>query len=262
MNYPRRQQYRRLGRALVVGASGLIAAGGALLAAAHGALSIALVLLLVAIALGVRARHWTRLAGRSRVGARSEEQVQRALAPLVTEGWRLRHSLPWRGRGDIDSVAIAPTGVAFTIETKTTTFDGQHIARARDGPVASGPPPALVPSRRAPGPARGPRQPVRARRCRRADCVPGPASSDVTERRGHAGTPGLPRPVTWAVAMSDELLGALARAWNAIRARHRDVPPVVLAIGSCPRRPGTRRRLGHFAAMRWLPPGSPTARLS
>ena len=54
--------------------------------------------------------------------------------------------------------------------------------------------------------------------------------------------------------MSDELLGVLARAWNAIRARHHDVPPVVLAIGSCPRRPGRRCRLGHFAAMRWLPP--------
>jgi hypothetical protein len=54
--------------------------------------------------------------------------------------------------------------------------------------------------------------------------------------------------------MSDELLGALAHAWNTIRARHHDIPTVVLAIGSCPRRPGTRRRLRHFAAMRWLPP--------
>ena len=34
--------------------------------------------------------------------------MQRALAPLQAEGWRLRHSLPWQGRGDIDSVAIAP----------------------------------------------------------------------------------------------------------------------------------------------------------
>jgi len=30
----------------------------------------------------------------------------------------MRHSLPYRGRGDIDSVAIAPTGIAFAIETK------------------------------------------------------------------------------------------------------------------------------------------------
>ena len=130
MNYPRRQQYRRFGRALATGAGDLLAAGGALLAAAQGTLWIALILLLVTIALGVRARHWSRLAARSRVGARSEEQVQRALAPLAAEGWRLRHSLSWQGRGDIDSVAIAPTGVAFATETKTRTFDGQHVARA------------------------------------------------------------------------------------------------------------------------------------
>ena len=115
MNYPRRQQYRRLGRALATGAGGVLAAGLAVLAAMLGSFSLALVLLVGAVALGVSARHWARLAGRSRLGARSEEQVQRALAPLEAEGWRLRHSLPWQGRGDIDSVAIAPTGVAFAI---------------------------------------------------------------------------------------------------------------------------------------------------
>ena len=86
MNYPRRQQYRRLGRAITTGAGGLLAAGVALLAAAQRAVWIALILLLLAIALGVRARHWTRLAARSRVGARSEEEVQRALAPLASRG--------------------------------------------------------------------------------------------------------------------------------------------------------------------------------
>jgi Nuclease-related domain len=92
----------------------------------------ALILLLVAIALGVRARYWSRLATRSRVGARSEEEVQRALAPPTVKGWRLRHSLPWQGRGDIDSVAIAPTGIAFAIETKTRTFDDRHVARVHE----------------------------------------------------------------------------------------------------------------------------------
>ncbi len=132
MNYPRRQQYRRLGRALATGAGGLLAAGAALLAAAQGALWIALLLLVAAVGLGAYARHWARLAGRSRVGARSEKRVQRALAPLATEGSRLRHSLAWQGRGDIDSVAIAPTRVAFAIETKTRTFDGQHVARVHE----------------------------------------------------------------------------------------------------------------------------------
>lgn len=132
MNYPRRQQYRRLGRALGIGTGGLLAAGGALLAAAHSAGWIALMLLPTAVGLGASARHYARLAARSRVGARSEDQVQRALAPLAAEGWRLRHSLPWQGSGDIDSVAIAPIGIAFAIETKTRRFEAQHVARVQE----------------------------------------------------------------------------------------------------------------------------------
>ena len=58
--------------------------------------------------------------------------MQRALAPLQAEGWRLRHSLPWQGRGDIDSVAIAPTGIAIAIETKTRSYDQRHLARVRE----------------------------------------------------------------------------------------------------------------------------------
>jgi hypothetical protein len=72
------------------------------------------------------------LAGRSRVGARSEDEVQRALEQLEGEGWRLRRSLPWRGRGDIDSVAIAPNGFAFAIETKPRTFDARHVTGVRE----------------------------------------------------------------------------------------------------------------------------------
>ena len=58
--------------------------------------------------------------------------MQRALAPLQTEGGRLRHSLPWEGRGDIDSVAIAPTAIAVAIETKTRTYEEWHLARVRE----------------------------------------------------------------------------------------------------------------------------------
>jgi hypothetical protein len=64
--------------------------------------------------------------------ARSEDAVQRALAPLQAEGWRLRHSLAWQGRGDIDSVAISPTGIAVAIETKTRSYDQRHLARVRE----------------------------------------------------------------------------------------------------------------------------------
>ena len=89
-------------------------------------------LLVVAFGLGLYARHWLALAGRSRVGARSEDEVHRALAPLQADGWRLRHSLTWRGPGDIDSVAISPTGIAVAIETKTRSYDQRHLARVRE----------------------------------------------------------------------------------------------------------------------------------
>ncbi|MGA2014321.1 MAG: nuclease-related domain-containing protein [Solirubrobacteraceae bacterium] len=87
---------------------------------------------LITLALLIDARHRARLAGRSRVGARPEDEVRRALAPLEADGWRLLHSLPYRGRGDIDSVAIAPTGIAFVIEVKTRTFDTRHLAAVRE----------------------------------------------------------------------------------------------------------------------------------
>jgi hypothetical protein len=80
----------------------------------------------------VDARRWLRLVGRSRVGAHSEDEVQRALARLEADGWHLRHSLAWRGRGDIDSIAIAPNGCAFVIETKTRTFDARHVAGVQE----------------------------------------------------------------------------------------------------------------------------------
>jgi hypothetical protein len=88
--------------------------------------------LVLAIGLGLYARHWLTLAKRSHVGACSEDEVRRALSPLQAEGWRLRHSLRWRGGGDIDSLAFAPTGVAFVVETKTRAYDDRHLARVRE----------------------------------------------------------------------------------------------------------------------------------
>ena len=104
----------------------------ALIAASAGALSAAGILLVVALGFGLYARHGLSLAGRSGVGARSEDEVRRALAPLQADGWRLRHSLRWQGRGDIDSLAIAPSGVGFAIETKTRAYDDRHRARVCD----------------------------------------------------------------------------------------------------------------------------------
>ncbi len=131
-NYPRRQQYRRLAHAGAAALGSAIAALLGLMAASSGAAPIAGFLVLAAAGLGLAARRWLSLARRSRIGAQSEDEVQRALAALEAEGWRLRHSLAWQGRGDIDSVAIAPTGVAVAIETKTRSYDVGHLARVRE----------------------------------------------------------------------------------------------------------------------------------
>jgi len=118
VNYARRQQYRRLSHAGRAALGSVVAGLLGLVVAIAGAAVLGELLLLTAVGLGFYARHWLSLAGRSRVGARSEDEVQRALAHLQAEGWRLRHSVPWHGQGDIDSVAIAPTGIAVAIETK------------------------------------------------------------------------------------------------------------------------------------------------
>ena len=131
-SFPRRQQYRHLRRAAAAGTAAIAAAAFDLVAADTGQTALAAVLLLITVGLLIDARHWLRRAGRNRVGARSEDAVRRALTTLTAEGWRLRHSLPYRGRGDIDSIAIAPTGIAFAIETKTRTFDARHLAGVRE----------------------------------------------------------------------------------------------------------------------------------
>ena len=117
-SFPRRQQYRRLRRAALSGAAGVTTGLLAVIAGSTGAIPVASVLVLIMVVLMIDARRWARLAGRSRVGARSEEEVQRALAALEAEGWRLRHSLPWRAVATSTAWRSRPTGVAFAIETK------------------------------------------------------------------------------------------------------------------------------------------------
>ena len=131
-SFPRRQQYRRVRRAAARGLAGLVVCMLAVIAAGAGTWAVAGALLLVVLVLLVDTRRWVRLAARSRIGAESEDEVRRALAALEAEGWRLRHSLPYPGRGDIDSMAIAPTGSAFVIETKTRSFDARHLAAVRE----------------------------------------------------------------------------------------------------------------------------------
>jgi len=131
-SFPRRQQSRRLRRAAGCAVATITLAPGTILAAVAGRLVLALLLAVAAFGCAVRSWWWVRLAGRSRIGARSEDEVQRALAMLEREGWQIRHSLRWAGRGDIDSVAFAPTGIGFVIETKTSRFDPEHVERTAE----------------------------------------------------------------------------------------------------------------------------------
>jgi hypothetical protein len=77
MNYARRQQYGRLSRAASTTMASAAAMMLALAVASVGAVSAAGVLLVLGF--GLYARHWMSLAGRSAVGARSEDEVRHAL---------------------------------------------------------------------------------------------------------------------------------------------------------------------------------------
>ena len=132
LTFPRRQQFRRLRRAAGFAVATIALAAGTIVAAVAGQLVLVLLLVAAAFRCAVRCCSWIRLAGRSRIGARSEDEVRRSLAELEREGWRMRHSLRWAGRGDIDNLAIAPTGIGFVIETKTSRFDSEHVERTAD----------------------------------------------------------------------------------------------------------------------------------
>ncbi len=132
ISYPRLQQLRRLGRAVAAVVGAVVTGVLALATAAEGVVVAAGILVIATMGLAAYARHWIRLAGRSRVGASSERQVRDALELLRIDGWRVRHSLRWHGGGDIDHVAIAPReiGLVFAIETKTKTHRSEHVAHA------------------------------------------------------------------------------------------------------------------------------------
>jgi len=178
-NHARRQQYRRLSRAGRLGLTSIVAAIFGLFAVRIGAALPGALFLTIAVVLGLRARHWLSLAQRSRVGALSEDQVRRALEPLRERGWRLRHGLRWRGGGDIDSVAVAPNGVGFAIETKTRTYDERQLGRVARRSSAE-----VVPPRSARRPMRGARGRNGAARARCAGGLDRPTRpGDARSRR-------------------------------------------------------------------------------
>lgn len=66
----------------------------------------------------------------------------------------------------------------------------------------------------------------------------------------HVSTPDGP--------ISSPMVAALEHAWAAIRARHPEVPAVVMMLGAGSIGNAGGLRLGHFAAMRWADPDQPT----
>src|SRR5437763_491070 len=102
LSYARRQQWRRGMTAASRAAAAAIALVAAALATAAEASGLGLLLALLSGILALASHHSWRLAARSRVGAESEAQVRRALAPLTREGWRVHHAVDWPRRGDLD----------------------------------------------------------------------------------------------------------------------------------------------------------------
>jgi nuclease-like protein len=131
-----RQQWQRLGTATTRAAWAVLALLLAVTAAREGRAVLASALGVVAVALALASRRSLRLAARSRVGAASEALVRTALASLEREGWRVRHSLDWPGRGDLDHVVRAPSGMGFMIETKTARYTRAHPHLVRAGDAA------------------------------------------------------------------------------------------------------------------------------
>jgi hypothetical protein len=199
VNYARRQQYRRLSNAGTAAAAAAATGLLALAAASAGWLWLAGAVAVAAAALGVYTRHWLRLAGRSRIGAESEDEVRRALARLQAEGWRVRHSLPWQGRGDIDSLVLAPTGVGGRDRDED---QGVRPWSSRQGAGASGVAVSLqtsmVPQRRAADAVCRPTPPHATRAGRRARRVD--RSTHIGAPRCHRDRPTAARPVRVSVA--------------------------------------------------------------
>jgi hypothetical protein len=132
-SFRRRQQYRRLCRAVASGVASLTTGVLAVIAEGAGAL---------AVCGRARAHHPRAADRRSPPGAPRRPQPRRSApggrgpaSPRTPRGRRLAAAplaaLPW-ARRHRQRVAIAPTGTAFAIETKTRAFDAHHLAGERE----------------------------------------------------------------------------------------------------------------------------------
>jgi Nuclease-related domain len=93
--------------------------------------ALALALVFVAGAVAVAARHSSRLASRSRVGAESEARVRHTLSSTCPRGLNVRHGVNWQRQGNLDHVLLAPSGVGLVIETKTLRYTQDMCSQPR-----------------------------------------------------------------------------------------------------------------------------------
>jgi hypothetical protein len=92
----------------------------------------------------------------------------------------------------------------------------------------------------------------RDRCCPSSPGRPAAEASDLTVRRS---APAASEAIAAPTAVA--LVAALDRAWQDIRRRHEEVPPVVLLVGPSPSRPRAKRRtLGYFTSVGWSVPQS------
>ena len=146
--YPRRQQLRRLRRAASRGALAAVALVAAVLTAAVGEPAWSLVLVVMAGVLALASRSCPPY-GRPEPGRRSVGDAGAARARAArARRLAVRHAVDWPGRGDLDHVVRAPTGIGFVIETKTLRWTRAHRgAHERRGTLAGAATPP-IPARR------------------------------------------------------------------------------------------------------------------
>jgi len=130
MNWPTRQLVAARLDQLGLLAVATLGAWGAANLLAHGLPMPAAISGLVCAAGILGFRRARDRARRGLIGRESERVTVRVLRALEADGWEIRNSVRWPGRGDVDHIAIPSTGPVFVIDTKTSRYDANDLRRA------------------------------------------------------------------------------------------------------------------------------------
>jgi hypothetical protein len=159
ISHTRQQQYRRFVRAAAATAAAVASSLLALLAVGVGAAVLAGLLLIVTCGLTASARYWFRLAARSRVGARSEQEAPATFWPVYRAS--CSKPVPFAAPG----IAASRFGPVAAIAGRGTRHTDRHAVGIRPPeppPAPATPTPQQTASphcRRSPAPPPTSRQP-------------------------------------------------------------------------------------------------------